>query len=197
MIAAGVSARLRELGFARKGLVFRRTVEDVTHVLAFQVERGGGVESRFSFAVGTYLPEVERILRQRKVASPSVPACTVEGHLGGWTVTAGNEADVAKVVLKAIDARVLPWFAETTELTTLSAAFDTAKRRDLWAPNMLAAAAVALANGKKKLAKTRVADAVARIETTLAERFATFGARDPFGKDVLALAERLRKDHAL
>jgi hypothetical protein len=60
---------------------------------------------------------------------------------------------------------------------------------------MLAGAACAIAIGDAKLAAARLEDVVATINAMRAERHAQFGARDPFGKGVLSLAKRLRKEH--
>jgi hypothetical protein len=208
VISLGVSALLRDRGFARKGLVFRRAAPDDsgTHVVEVQVSRGSSAgQVQLVLNVGTYLPDVEALLHERKVKEPREYDCTLRTRIGAkarkndpwWVVMPGKEAGVSALMVSALEERVLPWLLLTSDLTKLSRALDAAPSRDLWWPNMLTPAAVALALGKKTLAKKRVRAAEDSINATLAERAAQFGKNDPFGRDVLKLATRLRKEHAL
>jgi hypothetical protein len=73
----------------------------------------------------------------------------------------------------------------------LSAARKDGDRKELWTPNMLASAAIARANGKMPLAKTRIRHAVASIRRTRAECEPEFGRGRPRSR------RAPRKEHGL
>ncbi len=206
VLSSGVSALLRTHGFVRKSLVFRRKVGAAENVIQVQISRGShATEAEFVLNLGTYHPSVERLLHEKVVTDPSEPACTVRERMGPkvrgndpwWTLMPGEEAGIGAMLSTSIEDRVLPWLALTSDLSKLSLALKEGKSKRLWAPNSLADAAIALAIGKKPLAKTLIKKTVADIEATLDERRAHFGAKDPFGSAVLKLAARMRKEHGL
>ncbi len=207
VVSSGVSALLRKSMFVRKGLVFRRAAGgNVIQVVEVKMQRGAHPgEALLVLEVGTYLPRLVSLLHERAIANPREYDCTIRTRVGPrtrgndpwWPVMPGEEARVGSLVVSALDQRVFPWLDLTSDPKKLSAALDHDDRSLLWAPNMLTPAALAVDMGKKTLAKQRLAAAEGSIRTTLAERAADFGKNDAFGSDVLKLAARLRKEHAL